>query len=540
MRIERWYWLAVFCLVSLGIHLGLVYKSRSFGTTPLPPRPAEIEVALEPLPQPKPLPEREPPPRKLPEPKPKTPQRHPLPARIASPRTQPIPQRVLVKNTPPDSTRFLKTPTPPEKRPIVLPTEKFGGFDPHREEKPMASGLPVPATTPRIARTRKPDFVPGGGGSPAPGPVPGGNGGAKGPETPPDEIVYNGGGAGGIQLPKAAPRIGGGGGKSILSVDTHNPLAEAVPEERPGVGPGTGSGEGLGRAGGVGYGHGRGIGTQLDGKAALAALHTKPGAGIGAGKGTRIGTRAPGGGKGTGSELPGTGGSGLGYGRGSGIGIGSGAGSGVGDGGGLPSRALTRGIPLGDIAGILSGGKTRGGGGVGGGPGGPGRGNRAPTHTTLFGGKEKVPYALKGDIYFLPENAPRLPDFSQLTPVGSIYATELNVPRRDFSQGFPGVTNRFEWFAIDYNGKFVTSHACEYRFRITSDDGSKLFIDDQLVIDNDGQHGVQAKDGSMNLKQGIHKIRVQYFQGPRFEVALVLEIAGEGEDFLTLKTDETN
>ena len=36
MRKERWYWLPAFCLVSLLIHLGMVYESRSF-TLPAPP-----------------------------------------------------------------------------------------------------------------------------------------------------------------------------------------------------------------------------------------------------------------------------------------------------------------------------------------------------------------------------------------------------------------------------------------------------------------------------------------------------------------------
>ncbi len=31
------------------------------------------------------------------------------------------------------------------------------------------------------------------------------------------------------------------------------------------------------------------------------------------------------------------------------------------------------------------------------------------------------------------------------------------------------------------------------------------------------------------LTRGVHEIRVEYFQGPRFTVALVLSIAGPGE-----------
>ena len=40
------------------------------------------------------------------------------------------------------------------------------------------------------------------------------------------------------------------------------------------------------------------------------------------------------------------------------------------------------------------------------------------------------------------------------------------------------------------------------------------------------------------LAGGIHQIRVSYFQGPRFEVALVLRVAGEGEHWRVFSTDE--
>jgi len=259
------------------------------------------------------------------------------------------------------------------------------------EEKPGFAGnarLSPNAGGPRLSRSAFNTPTNAGGGSPAPGPTPGRNG-LKGPEAPIEDILFNGGGAGGDKLPKAAPRIGGGGGRTLLSVN--NPLArESVAEDKPGLGPGSGGGGGAGAGGGVGFARGRGIGTSPDGRLALATQRSKPGSGIGAGVGDGIGTRSPGGGSGTGAELPGTGGTGTGYGKGSGVGIGngrgvgfsagaaggSGSGGGAGGGGSGGGRmVLNRGIPFGDLSGLLTGGNERGGGGRGGGPGGPGRGN---------------------------------------------------------------------------------------------------------------------------------------------------------------------
>jgi outer membrane protein OmpA-like peptidoglycan-associated protein len=146
-----------------------------------------------------------------------------------------------------------------------------------------------------------------------------------------------------------------------------------------------------------------------------------------------------------------------------------------------------------------------------------------------FGTAGTVPFALQGRVYYIPDDSGALPDFSQLRPVGTISTTVLNIQPQSFTVGFPGVTDRFEWFAIDYNGRIMLPQAGTYTFRLSSDDGSKLFIDGREVIDNDGIHGLVPVDGAVELAAGIHEMRVQYFQGPREEVALMLEWGPDAE-----------
>jgi hypothetical protein len=117
-----------------------------------------------------------------------------------------------------------------------------------------------------------------------------------------------------------------------------------------------------------------------------------------------------------------------------------------------------------------------------------------------------------------------LPDFEKKKPVGTIYTTSLNIPTQDFRAGFPGVTKRTEGFAIDYTGKFWIEHPGKFKFALTSDDGSRLYIDDRIVIDNDGIHPTATKEGTVELAFGVHRIRVSYYQGPGFELALVLQV----------------
>lgn len=134
--------------------------------------------------------------------------------------------------------------------------------------------------------------------------------------------------------------------------------------------------------------------------------------------------------------------------------------------------------------------------------------------------------AFRGQIYHLEPDTGKLPDFSRLRPVGTIYTPALFVPAREFEEGFPGVTDRFEWFAIDYSARFWVSEPGTYRFLLESDDGSILYIDGKRVIRNDGQHPVESESAKVRLKRGAHDIRVSYFQGPRFHVALVLKVRG--------------
>ena len=108
----------------------------------------------------------------------------------------------------------------------------------------------------------------------------------------------------------------------------------------------------------------------------------------------------------------------------------------------------------------------------------------------------------------------------------------------DFRHGFPGVTKRYEWFAIEYTGKFWIRKPGPYRFVLTSDDGSRLYIDGKLLIDNDGVHAPLAKSATIDLVPGPHSLRLPYFQGPKFQVALTLEVAPPGEGLQVFSTEE--
>jgi alpha-L-fucosidase len=68
-----------------------------------------------------------------------------------------------------------------------------------------------------------------------------------------------------------------------------------------------------------------------------------------------------------------------------------------------------------------------------------------------------------------------------------------------------------EYFGRRFEGYITIAHDDAYIFALNSDDGARLFIDDRLVIDNDGLHGALEKRGVIALAAGTHAIAVEYF-----------------------------
>ena len=148
--------------------------------------------------------------------------------------------------------------------------------------------------------------------------------------------------------------------------------------------------------------------------------------------------------------------------------------------------------------------------------------------TPAFGITVVIPSGLEGKIYHIRHNTSHLPDFGKMKAKGMIYTTSLNIPAQAFDQGFPGVTKRFEWFAIDYSGKFWVSKPGSYSFQLTSDDGSKLFVDDALVND-------QLRD--YWGKQAIREWAERDIIGDRMTLSVIEVVEHYGNFIVTASVD---
>ncbi len=66
-------------------------------------------------------------------------------------------------------------------------------------------------------------------------------------------------------------------------------------------------------------------------------------------------------------------------------------------------------------------------------------------------------------------------------------------------------------FAFRYRGELEVERPGTYTFVTGSDDGSRLWIDGELIVNNDGDHGHQERSGTLELQAGQHELLVTYY-----------------------------
>ncbi|MBY0244083.1 MAG: family 20 glycosylhydrolase [Sphingobacteriaceae bacterium] len=67
------------------------------------------------------------------------------------------------------------------------------------------------------------------------------------------------------------------------------------------------------------------------------------------------------------------------------------------------------------------------------------------------------------------------------------------------------------YFGLKLEGFIYIPESGSYTFSCLADDGAKLLIDNELIVDNDGRHWINEAFGSAKLEKGFHKLNVNYF-----------------------------
>lgn len=154
---------------------------------------------------------------------------------------------------------------------------------------------------------------------------------------------------------------------------------------------------------------------------------------------------------------------------------------------------------------------------------------------------------LAGTLSYLTPDQPRYTslgdyrDHAHVAPV-SLFFSEVNVPTRAYDLPFvtqtglevkdPAGNSFYEYFAVNMEGNVqlkADDNEGLYQFALLADDGAQLHIDQgagfETIIGDDGVHPTKMLCSNqpvvMNHATAL-PIKLDYFQGPRYHIALVL------------------
>lgn len=136
-------------------------------------------------------------------------------------------------------------------------------------------------------------------------------------------------------------------------------------------------------------------------------------------------------------------------------------------------------------------------------PGALGQGGAADT---VAAGVEHTPGVVV-EVFELdesPASIPRLIDGQ--TPNLSRVMDAIALPPESLALGPKSTYTRF-------TGELLVPEAGRYGFLLESDDGSRLILDQRVVVDHDGPHPMSGRQGEAQLTAGAHPFELEHFQG---------------------------
>ncbi len=137
------------------------------------------------------------------------------------------------------------------------------------------------------------------------------------------------------------------------------------------------------------------------------------------------------------------------------------------------------------------------------------RGKRSAITTTVLNNLaplaaiSTVPTQAGLTYYFVPGNFERTAEIDTARATGKGFTTALNLSK---------FRSKGRTYGLVFDGYLNALQDGVYTFTTSSDDGSQLLIDGQVIVDNDNKHASFELTSGINLLKGYHKIQVRYFQ----------------------------
>lgn len=119
-------------------------------------------------------------------------------------------------------------------------------------------------------------------------------------------------------------------------------------------------------------------------------------------------------------------------------------------------------------------------------------------HVTSLNVRNSAPY----EYYEAEYAGVTMPAFDEANLVRTGETANFDISKRD----------RDDDFAFRFNKRIRVPETGQYTFSTTSDDGSRLFIDGDRIVDNPDEHPSRQRTGTVQLRKGWHDITVTFFE----------------------------
>ncbi|MDX1909211.1 MAG: family 16 glycoside hydrolase [Bacteroidia bacterium] len=150
----------------------------------------------------------------------------------------------------------------------------------------------------------------------------------------------------------------------------------------------------------------------------------------------------------------------------------------------------------------------------------------APSFPLITQQKPADGHGLVVNLYPIPAGTSQIPVMApQAVPV---YSGILPVIHAIRDEDFPGMKDNF---FVQAKGFIEIPQSTNYVFRIVSDDGGRLTIGDQVVVNHDGYHGPTPMDGEVQLAAGRYPVQIDYFQASGGKALSFQWVAHGADDF---------
>ena len=124
--------------------------------------------------------------------------------------------------------------------------------------------------------------------------------------------------------------------------------------------------------------------------------------------------------------------------------------------------------------------------------------------------QDELKPGLIGEFYSMPDAVEDYPTIAA-DKKPTLRRVDKTIDVNCGGDAWPGTTLD-EQFYIRWTGVIKIAKDGKFKLYTESDDGSRVFIDGKQVVDNGGLHGMEEKEGAVELKAGDHEIKIDMFE----------------------------